>query len=192
MGYASRAVVSVIALSVLAAVAPAQTEWIKSPASPGNWGTSYNWSPDEPTYNYNDPTGQAFIDNGGTARVTLEGEEAYLLFLGSESGTSGNVLLESGSLATASAYIGANGDGSLTQSGGSFSASYLLYAGAAGGSTGSLTLTGDGRVSEGDLAILAAHWQEGAMVIPPSMIPEPATVSLLAVGLVGMIACRRG
>ncbi len=30
------------------------------------------------------------------------------------------------------------------------------------------------------------------MVIPPSMIPEPATVSLLAVGLVGMIACRRG
>ncbi len=52
--------------------------------------------------------------------------------------------------------------------------------------------TGDGRVSEADLAILAARWQqEYGSTIPPMTIPEPATLTILAVGLAGLVRRRR-
>ena len=49
----------------------------------------------------------------------------------------------------------------------------------------------DGAVSLGDLSVMAATWDWSAPVAAPIGIPEPATVSLLALGAVGLLAPRR-
>ncbi len=51
---------------------------------------------------------------------------------------------------------------------------------------------GDGTVSIGDLSILAAQWGwtwSGGPLVPPASVPEPVTLSLLALG--GLVGLRR-
>ena len=93
----------------------------------GNWSQAVNWGGTVPGYSDN-----ATIDNGGTATVSLIGQQAWDLYLGNTAG-SGTLNMTAGGLAVNGEYVGYSGSGGFTQSGGINTVSnlYLGY-----GSTG--------------------------------------------------------
>jgi autotransporter-associated beta strand protein len=87
----------------------------------GNWSTASNWSGTKPTLD-----DYAYIQNGGTATITQNGEAACYLYVGGTSG-SGAISMSSGSLTTSAIeYIGHGGTGMFVQSGGTNNAGMLL------------------------------------------------------------------
>jgi hypothetical protein len=92
--------------------------------SAGDWSVPANWGGTVPG-----PYDWTYIDNGGTATISLGGMQAYNLYLGDTAG-SGAVNMTGGSFSpTQSDYVGYSGAGAFTQSGGTDSAStwYLGY-----------------------------------------------------------------
>ncbi|NOX97057.1 MAG: hypothetical protein GXO98_03145 [Nitrospirae bacterium] len=82
----------------------------------GDWSTGANWDNGEPTSD-----DYAYINNGGTAQITLNDRVCRFLNLGRNAGESGTVEMSSGSL-SARKYetIGYEGTGIFTQSGGTY------------------------------------------------------------------------
>ncbi len=103
----------------------------------GNWSTRSNWDDDEPRVGVN-----AFIDNGGTALITLSGEGANDLILGTDLGLSGYVSMSGGTLSANNESIGLSGTGTFTQTGGSNTLTGLLGLGTNSGSSGTYNLNG--------------------------------------------------
>ncbi len=103
----------------------------------GNWSTGAKWNNGEPS------TGDyAYINNGGTAKVTHAGEVCSSLRLGESFAESGTVELSgSGQLAALVEHIGVNGTGSFTQTGGTNTISSDLLLGIVSGSDGTYTIT---------------------------------------------------
>lgn len=108
------------------------------------WATPGNWSgAAEPTATHN-----VFINGAGTAPVvTLSGELARTLELGSNFGQTGTLTVDGGGLTLASglnpsASIGASGAGNLTVQGGGSFTSGSSYIALNTGSTGTATVTG--------------------------------------------------
>jgi len=120
-------------------------------AGTANWSGTNVWNNGEPTLD-----DDAYINNGGTAQVTAGNTEyANDLFLGRNSGQSGHVQMTGGALYTKyDQYIGYEGSGSFTQSGGENRCSYGtsnhdLYLGYDTGGTGTYTMSG-GTLYTGD------------------------------------------
>ena len=103
----------------------------------GDWSVYSNWTGGLPS-----GSAIAFIDNGGTATVTQSGATCAYLELGHLVNDVGTVQMTSGSLWTLNnEYIGLNGTGTFTQSGGTNSASQLIL-GYGSSDSGAYTLTG--------------------------------------------------
>jgi len=89
----------------------------------GNWSTPGNWSEGEPEKHV-----QAYINNGGTAEITLLRETCEHLRLGESSTDNGNVLLSLGRLVTNHEIIGFEGTGTFTQTGGAHESDRIILA----------------------------------------------------------------
>ena len=125
---------------VLASFEQAQsTTWI---GTTGNWSTGTNWLNGEPGSGDN-----AYINNGGTAQITLSGEICYDLFLGLGPGESGTVSMSGGSLSTNEAYLGFDGTGTFTQTGGTHTSNAALHLGEDDTSNGTYELSDTGSLS---------------------------------------------
>lgn len=117
----------------------------------GNWGNDINWdTASEPSCGT-----EAYINNGGTAEITEDGEECYHLYLGYSAGDIGNVYMIGGSLTaesctpsnTGKETIGRYGEGTFTQTAGINSIGYGLTLGSSPGSSGTYELSGTGQLS---------------------------------------------
>jgi hypothetical protein len=146
----SAAAFASFAAVVLMAALPVRADvyWTLSPSQTGDWSMASNWGGTAPTSSVN-----AYIINGGTATITLPGATCNCLYLGDPNSTNaGTIQMSGGSLSVLSyEYLGNNGTGTFTQSGGtnSFGVSYLggLYLGCIAGSTGAYNLGGSGVLS---------------------------------------------
>lgn len=144
-----RAALAGLLVVLVAALARADTvTWNTTTA---NWSAPNSWTPSEPTLADN-----AYINNGGTAQITAGNTEyADDLYLGRQAGQSGHVQMFGGALYVEhDEYIGYEGTGTFTQSGGENRCSYGvsnydLHLGYASGGSGSYTLTG-GSLYAGD------------------------------------------
>ena len=109
-------------------------------AGTSNWDNTLNWTNDEPT------SGDiAIINNGGTASIggLFDFEYADRLFLGYDPGNSGHVSMSSAWLTVSSyEYIGYEGTGTFSQSGGTHSVGADLLIGHLAESSGTYNLTG--------------------------------------------------
>jgi len=125
----------------------------------GDWSIASNWGGTAPS-----SSDTAYLNNGGTATVSLAGATASTVLLG-DAGGSATLQVVSGGLTTGgSECVGFSGTGSVTQSGGMNSLSmyyvgqYLyygsLYIGANAGSGGSYALSGSGLLSAADSEIV--------------------------------------
>jgi hypothetical protein len=112
----------------------------------GNWSEPNNWTDDEPMYT----NSTAYINNGGTAQITQDGELCYNLTLGDASNENGKVEMNSGGLwviYSGAAYIGHYGTGTFTQTGGTCGNSQIeLYLGYYPNSNGTYQLSGTGQL----------------------------------------------
>ncbi len=104
----------------------------------GNWFDATNWWDEiRPT------TGDyAYINNGGTACITLTDETCRRLYLGSSASEAGTLDITGGSLILFSEYIGDQGSGTVTQSDGYHRPGYLLTLGYSANGVGNYTLSG--------------------------------------------------
>ena len=106
----SFSLITVMVLLLASSAPAAETYW---KAGTGNWSTGTNWDNGKPG-----PEDGAYIDNGGTAQVTLAGEQCIHLFLARYPGESGNVSLSgSSSLTTYISDIGVYGTGTFIHNG---------------------------------------------------------------------------
>ena len=105
----------------------------------GNWSTAANWDNGEPTSSDN-----AYINNGGLARITSgNDEDCDILYLGENSGDGGTVNVTGGSVSASSdLYVGREGSGTLNITGGAVNSMDGGYVGGASGSTGRVTVDG--------------------------------------------------
>jgi len=107
-------------------------------AGTDNWGTGTNWSGGEPT-----ASDYAYINNGGTAEITLVGELCDYLYLGQDPGESGSVELSGdGQLSTDQEYVGYEGTGTFSQSGGTHTVNVRFELASQDGSSGTYSLSG--------------------------------------------------
>ena len=104
--------------------------------SAGDWSNASFWGGTGPTSN-----DTAYIDNGGTASVSLGGTTAQYLYLGDAVG-SGAVNMAGGSLAASEEDVGCSGTGSFTQSGGANTVAGCLYLGTNSTGNGTYNLNG--------------------------------------------------
>ncbi len=104
----------------------------------GNWFDAANWWDGiRPT------TGDyAYINNGGTACITLTDETCRNLYLGSSVSEAGTLDITGGSLISFLEYIGDQGSGTVTQSDGYHRPGYLLTLGYSANGVGNYTLSG--------------------------------------------------
>ena len=111
----------------------------------GDWSDTNPcpWNPSpEPT-----SSDDAYIDNGGTATITQDGEKCSHLYL-NVSGASGTVEMSDGTLSVGNdAYVGYSGTGTFTQTGGTNSIANNLFLGRSSGSSGTYNLAGTGQLS---------------------------------------------
>jgi autotransporter-associated beta strand protein len=108
--------------------------WI---APSGDWSTPACWGGTEPTSSDN-----AYVQNGGTASITLPGEVCLALIMSPPPMSTGSIDMTSGSLATTSVeIIGMTGTCTMTQSGGTNTCA-MLFLGYLSGSTGIYNLSG--------------------------------------------------
>ncbi len=117
----------------------------------GNWFDAANWWDGiRPT------TGDyAYINNGGTACITLTDETCRNLYLGSSASEAGTLEITGGSLISFLEYIGDQGSGTVTQSGGNHRPGYLLVLGNSADGVGNYTLSG------GTLNVYIPDYQSG-------------------------------
>lgn len=170
----ARRMLAAASLAALPAVASAQTSWKASPATPGDWFQSANWTSGVPG-----SFSTATIGNGGTAQITSGAAVAKTVDLGV--GSTGTLNHSGGSLALSfagalqvgnsasgtyllsntaslstdtftSEYVGYNANGTFTQSGGtnSIGNSSSLYIGY------NPTSSGTYQLSAGTLALTIA------------------------------------
>jgi hypothetical protein len=91
------------------------TAWQRSPASPGSWFTTANWSAGVPTSGVN-----ALIDNGGTAQIMETSDTAFSRYVIVGKNSAGFLTQDSGSIRSSFFSIGGGvGVGRFTQTGGS-------------------------------------------------------------------------
>jgi len=114
--------------------------------STGDWSDTnpYPWSvAPEPT-----SSDAVYIYNGGTATVSQTGEVCSALYLGTSGGItkSGTIQMTDGGLSSDNDYVGYNGTGSFSQSGGTNSIT-SFYLGYNAGCTGTYVLNGTGQLS---------------------------------------------
>jgi hypothetical protein len=132
---------SVIAILLVARPLEANSVWGVLPGQSGNWSVSTNWGGGLPSAASN-----VYVNNSGTATITLSGEVCTTLYLGdTSSANSGVIQMTGGGLTVSSAeYIGNSGSGIFVQTGGTnnFSSGqvYLGY----GSSGGTYNLGGSG------------------------------------------------
>ena len=110
----------------------------------GNWSEATNWDNGEPT-----SLTYAYISNGGTAQVLEADEQCYHVYLGEIEAQTGAVEMTAGQLSTACAYVGLQGSGAFTQTGGTNLVTESLYLAYEAGATGSYELSGTGQLSAG-------------------------------------------
>ncbi len=113
----------------------------------GDWSVASNWGGTLPT-----STDYAYVINGGTVTITLPGTVCNYLYVGDPNSTnSGTVELSGGSLAASYEYLGNNGAGNFTQSGGANTVTdycnHGLFLAYNAGSSGSYNLSGSGLLS---------------------------------------------
>ena len=113
----------------LSTSAYAATYW---QVSTGDWSTGSNWNGGEP-----DSSTFAYVNNGGTAKITQNGEAAWYLIIGENTGDSGTVEVKSGRInVDEQIRVGSKGTGTIKQTGGTLWAGSQLYLGYYSGSTG--------------------------------------------------------
>ncbi len=115
--------------------------------SNGDWSNDDNWDGGGP-----DSTIYAYINNGGAANVTSSGQSCYELVLGEEISENGTVIISAGSLSSTNERIGNEGQGIISQTGGTHSVSGTLYLGYQSSATGTYTLSG-GTLDVGTLIV---------------------------------------
>ena len=131
----------VVAMPFVASTASA-AEYYWSVTS-GDWSVALNWGDKEPTLG-----GTAYINNGGTVSIASAWEASSYLYLGSDTGFSGNIRMTAGSLAIGNdEYIGYIGNGSFTQSGGTHTVANNLNLGYYSNATGSYTVSDSSNLS---------------------------------------------
>jgi hypothetical protein len=121
-------------------VLPVTTGWN---APSGDWSSAGSWSDGPP-----DASATANVANGGTVTVSQSGMACYVLTLGLNPGQSGGVSMTGGSLTANTVYVGCQGTGSFTQSGGSHAIGANLFLGYSSGGDGSYQLS-DGNLTVG-------------------------------------------
>ncbi len=131
-----------VAAFVLMASLPARADvyWTLSPSQTGDWSVATNWGGTLPTSSDN-----AWIVNGGTATISSTSPACQSLYLGTSAG-SGALQITTGRLSASQQYVGYSGTGTVMQSGGANTTSYLTLANNAS-SKGNYTLTGSGQLS---------------------------------------------
>ena len=113
----------------------------------GNWGTGTNWNGGEPT-----ASDYAYINNAGTAYITQVGEVCSVLYLGQGLGESGSVELSGvGQLSTDQEYVGYEGTGTFSQTGGTNTVNGRLELASQGGSSGTYSLSGGQLSAAGEM-----------------------------------------
>src|SRR5690606_24528020 len=102
---------ALLCTTALALTLPAGPSWAQSVSwngGTGDWNSGANWSAGNP------PTsaGAAYFFNGGTAEINSgTNAEALLLGLGSSSGTSGNLIIQTGGDLALSAGLAVGNNG---------------------------------------------------------------------------------
>ena len=108
----------------------------------GNWGDGNRWTSAEPNAGL-----LAYISNGGTATLSQGSHACLALTLGFSAGESGSLNMTGGGLACGQVFIGYQGAGAVTQSGGEHRIDGDLYLGHFAGAFGSYQL------SDGNLVV---------------------------------------
>lgn len=104
-------IIGILALAPAICVLAGDTYW---QVGEGNWSTGSNWSYGEPY-----SADSAYINNTGTAHITLPGEKCERLWLGQNPGARGTVKMISGDLTVFDReHIGSSGQGRFEQIGG--------------------------------------------------------------------------
>jgi autotransporter-associated beta strand protein len=133
------AVICIVAFSTISGSA-AIVQWN---VANGDWMVPGNWNPNQLPTN----SDEAYIQNGGTAKITSTGAIAQFLTLG---WTGGTVQMDGGSLAESQwCYIGYSGPGTFNQSAGTHSFTGTTYDFVLGcySGTGRYNLSGTGQLS---------------------------------------------
>ncbi|NQU40688.1 MAG: hypothetical protein HQ523_12095 [Lentisphaerae bacterium] len=119
-----------------------------------DWETGTNWDPDGVPASVNSDDAKLF--NGGTARITQDGQSAQSLTLAFGGGDSGHVRMESGSLAISqNQTLGRGGTGTFTQLAGTNTAGADVVLGEQSGGFGGYYLQG------GSFAVNNGHIRVG-------------------------------
>jgi fibronectin-binding autotransporter adhesin len=147
----ARAALLLVLVALGALPLPAQTTWTNG--GTGNWFTDANWSANAPG-----GATDAFLNNGGTARVQAAGAAANQLSVGtnaSQSGTlevlSNGVLTMLANVSNSVVFADAGNATVLVSGGGNLSSGFTIF-GNATGSVSNTTITGNGSVFYGDRA----------------------------------------
>jgi len=106
----------------------------------GNWSVGSNWRNGEPTW-----SDSAYVSNGGVATIDQPGEQHGTLYLGYLNGERGTLEMTAGGLSGLVQYVGYDGTGTLTHSGGNNSPA-SLYVGYNLGSYGTYNLSQTGQL----------------------------------------------
>ena len=114
-------------------------------AGVGDWSVSNNWTDGEPTSGVD-----ASVTNSGTAQISQDGEVCERLFLGNLFAQAGTVEITAGELTTDSLYVGYNGTGTITQTGGTNTVTSDLFVAAQPGSHGTYILGSTGSILADD------------------------------------------
>jgi hypothetical protein len=123
----------------------AATTWT---GAAGNWMDPNRWSQGDPNVGI-----RAIVSNGSTATINSAGLAAPLyVILGLTASQSGTINMTAGSLHSSVAYIGYDGRGTFTQSGGAHAIDGNLYLGQTHGSVGLYNL------SDGNLTVAGTEY----------------------------------